>query len=65
MNAIYGQVSCLLTVTTKVINRCERKNTCNVKANNNNFGDPCVGIFKFLSIDYQCIEVTPSSQSKL
>ncbi|XP_072030643.1 adhesion G-protein coupled receptor G6-like [Amphiura filiformis] len=37
-----------------VSQRCNGSRTCNVSASNEVFGDPCVGTYKYLDIDYSC-----------
>ncbi|XP_072041385.1 L-rhamnose-binding lectin CSL3-like, partial [Amphiura filiformis] len=34
--------------------RCEGQETCDIQASNGVFGDPCVGTFKYLEIQYSC-----------
>ncbi|XP_032422486.1 L-rhamnose-binding lectin CSL3-like [Xiphophorus hellerii] len=34
--------------------RCNGKQLCNVEASNSMFGDPCVGTYKYLEVDYIC-----------
>ena len=36
--------------------RCNNKTSCAIQASNSLFGDPCVGTFKYLDIDYECKE---------
>ncbi|XP_071480870.1 L-rhamnose-binding lectin CSL3-like [Diadema antillarum] len=38
-----------------VKNSCDGKNSCEVKASNGVFGDPCVGTYKYLEVLYQCV----------
>ena len=38
---------------------CDGSNSCNVKAINSVFGDPCPGKGKVLSMSYQCVPVFP------
>ncbi|KAM7410982.1 hypothetical protein PAMA_021109 [Pampus argenteus] len=40
--------------TSKVALSCNGKNTCNIKAINSVFGDPCVGTYKYLELAYAC-----------
>ncbi|XP_065667089.1 uncharacterized protein LOC100200514 isoform X4 [Hydra vulgaris] len=35
-------------------NTCSNKCSCTVKASNNVFGDPCVGTYKYLEVQYKC-----------
>ena len=37
-----------------VIKSCNGKRSCRLIAKNNVFGDPCVGTFKYLRVDYLC-----------
>lgn len=37
-----------------VKNECENKTKCAIRASNEVFGDPCVGIFKYLAVTYTC-----------
>ena len=34
--------------------KCTGKNMCSAIASNSVFGDPCVGTFKYLDVQYQC-----------
>ncbi|XP_014854512.1 PREDICTED: L-rhamnose-binding lectin CSL3-like [Poecilia mexicana] len=38
----------------KVGQRCNGKQHCNIGASNSMFGDPCVGTYKYLEVDYIC-----------
>jgi len=40
---------------TKVMEWCEGKNLCDVKADNHVFGDPCPKTFKYLEVHYTCV----------
>ena len=46
----------------EVAKRCEDKQSCQVPASSELFGDPCEGIHKYLEVDYKCIEPGPSSK---
>ena len=35
--------------------RCEGKSSCQVEASNSVFGDPCVGIVKYLTATWECV----------
>ncbi|XP_072042492.1 uncharacterized protein [Amphiura filiformis] len=37
--------------------RCEGQETCDILASNDVFGDPCVGTFKYLLIEYSCDDI--------
>uniref|UniRef100_A0A8C7Z5U2 SUEL-type lectin domain-containing protein n=1 Tax=Oryzias sinensis TaxID=183150 RepID=A0A8C7Z5U2_9TELE len=43
--------TCVFTV---FFHRCNGKNSCIIKAGNSEFGDPCVGTFKYLEVAYTC-----------
>ncbi|KAK7930451.1 hypothetical protein WMY93_006846 [Mugilogobius chulae] len=47
-------INCELSVTDKVAQMCNNRNSCSVSASNSEFGDPCVGTFKYLKIIYCC-----------
>ena len=34
--------------------RCENKKSCHVNANNDLYGDPCQGTYKYLNVTFQC-----------
>lgn len=34
--------------------RCQGKHTCKITASNSVFGDPCVGTFKYMIVEYKC-----------
>uniref|UniRef100_A0A3Q2CK04 L-rhamnose-binding lectin CSL3-like n=2 Tax=Cyprinodon variegatus TaxID=28743 RepID=A0A3Q2CK04_CYPVA len=38
----------------KVAKRCNGRRACKLKATNSVFGDPCVGTYKYLEVDYLC-----------
>jgi len=44
------------TSMDKVREACQGKDECSIDASNSVFGDPCVGTFKYLSVEYQCRE---------
>ena len=35
---------------------CKGKKTCTVPANNNVFGDPCGGTYKYLEVSWKCVK---------
>ncbi|XP_070568451.1 L-rhamnose-binding lectin CSL3-like [Ptychodera flava] len=37
-----------------VSGQCDGKSTCDVRASNDVFGDPCWGTFKYLDVTYEC-----------
>lgn len=46
---------------TIVDNYCSGRQNCSILAIHTTFGDPCIGTYKYLSVDYQCI---PSKLSR-
>uniref|UniRef100_A0A3P9DMW7 SUEL-type lectin domain-containing protein n=1 Tax=Maylandia zebra TaxID=106582 RepID=A0A3P9DMW7_9CICH len=42
------------TSTSVVAKSCNGKNSCTISASNSVFGDPCVGTYKYLEVDYTC-----------
>ncbi|XP_042071625.1 uncharacterized protein LOC102305687 [Haplochromis burtoni] len=42
------------TSTNVVAESCNGKNSCTISASNSVFGDPCVGTYKYLEVDYTC-----------
>ncbi|KAJ0037167.1 hypothetical protein NL108_018003 [Boleophthalmus pectinirostris] len=40
--------------TAKVAQSCNGKSSCVVRASNSEFGDPCVGTYKYLEVAYIC-----------
>ncbi|KAK7930450.1 hypothetical protein WMY93_006845 [Mugilogobius chulae] len=47
--------NCVLSVTDKVAQICNNQNSCNVRAENFEFGDPCGHTYKYLTISYTCV----------
>ncbi|KAH3837934.1 hypothetical protein DPMN_111337 [Dreissena polymorpha] len=49
------RVYCRSATSTSIVRRmCNGKTLCNVPATNRVFGDPCIGIFKYLEVQYAC-----------
>ena len=47
---------CAAPTSLEVVkDECAGKQSCEVKASNGVFDDPCVGTFKYLEVDYTCI----------
>uniref|UniRef100_A0A224XH89 Putative galactoside-binding lectin n=1 Tax=Panstrongylus lignarius TaxID=156445 RepID=A0A224XH89_9HEMI len=44
-----------LTATDILASRCDNSNNCSVMAENKVFGDPCVFTYKYLEVDYLCL----------
>ena len=38
----------------KVKDACNGRNSCSVQADNNTFGEPCHGTYKYLEVKYVC-----------
>jgi hypothetical protein len=38
----------------KVKAQCNGRSICRVKADNRQYGDPCVGTYKYLEVTYKC-----------
>ncbi|KAK9512857.1 hypothetical protein O3M35_001182 [Rhynocoris fuscipes] len=71
-NAIYGRMNpiicsganrnvrsnrCKSDKSMSVVeSRCDNLQHCRVPANNQMFGDPCYGTYKYLEVDYQCLD---------
>nr|XP_020464822.1 L-rhamnose-binding lectin SML-like [Monopterus albus] len=51
--------------TSKVADRCNGKSTCDVSVNNSEFGDPCVGTYKYLEVTYKCQPHTVACEGSL
>eukprot|EP00058_Branchiostoma_floridae_P026175 XP_002611665.1 hypothetical protein BRAFLDRAFT_117103 [Branchiostoma floridae] len=52
--AVYTTQCRSTTSLTVVQDRCNGQQSCSVTASNSEFGDPCVGTFKYLEIEYEC-----------
>ena len=39
-----------------ISNNCGGKQYCTIKASNSIFGDPCVGVEKYLRVVYECVK---------
>ncbi|XP_033105774.1 uncharacterized protein LOC117108037 [Anneissia japonica] len=48
-----------LSVATE---HCQGARSCTISANNNVFGDPCPGTFKYLEVAYDCVQPPHSNQ---
>ncbi|KAM4570647.1 rhamnose-binding lectin [Fundulus diaphanus] len=46
----------------KVAQSCNGKQSCSIQAANSVFGDPCVGTYKYLEVEYTCESPESSSQ---
>ncbi|XP_019867748.2 L-rhamnose-binding lectin CSL3 [Aethina tumida] len=55
----YGPIkttSCSATNTKSVVkNVCTGRKNCAVGSSNGNFGDPCLGTYKYLTVSYKCL----------
>ena len=43
-----------INATNKMKEKCDGKQSCTIAAINSVFGDPCVGTFKYMEINYDC-----------
>ncbi|KAJ8041114.1 L-rhamnose-binding lectin CSL3 [Holothuria leucospilota] len=41
---------------TKVEEVCQGQQSCSILASNSVFGDPCVGTYKYLKVEYECVQ---------
>lgn len=48
-------MSDLIETTSIIKSRCDFKNSCELNADNETFGNPCSGISKYLDVKYECI----------
>ncbi|XP_028438422.1 uncharacterized protein LOC114558561 [Perca flavescens] len=48
-----NDISCS-SPTPKVAASCNGQNSCTIAVNDSVFGDPCVGTYKYLKVDYTC-----------
>lgn len=39
---------------------CNGRQTCNLRASNSVFGDPCVGTYKYMQVEWQCVKMKTS-----
>ncbi|XP_057312384.1 D-galactoside-specific lectin-like [Hydractinia symbiolongicarpus] len=42
----------------KKLDNCNNKQSCSIKASNDDFGDPCEGIYKYAEVVYNCSYAT-------
>lgn len=55
---------CRLNVNEKLQELCEGKQKCRIYASNKLFGDPCLGIDKYLKFTYKCVEGKKINKAK-
>eukprot|EP00300_Choanocystis_sp_HF-7_P015934 c19233_g1_i2.p1 GENE.c19233_g1_i2~~c19233_g1_i2.p1 ORF type:complete len:585 (+),score=127.87 c19233_g1_i2:33-1787(+) len=54
----FGDVNCLAATSFDVVSSlCSGQTLCTIDASNEVFGDPCVGTFKYLRVEYYCVSV--------
>ena len=55
-SAVYGKPpTCIAISSERIVKKlCNEKYTCTLEATNKVFGDPCRGVRKSLSVEYQC-----------
>ncbi|XP_065827341.1 uncharacterized protein [Oscarella lobularis] len=52
-----GNLNCKASNSLNVVEgSCKGKKTCTVPANNNVFGDPCGGTYKYLEVSWKCVK---------
>jgi hypothetical protein len=51
---LIDNTDCNGDVTGQVQRACNLQQECYLEANNAVFGDPCVGTYKYLIVDYEC-----------
>ena len=50
-----GPTDCAATDSLEIVrDKCENRESCDIAASNTIFGDPCVGIGKYLEIEFTC-----------
>ncbi|XP_078602190.1 uncharacterized protein LOC144876595 isoform X2 [Branchiostoma floridae x Branchiostoma japonicum] len=53
---VYNGAPCRSPTSLQVLQeRCDGREACSVRAENGVFGDPCVGTFKYLAVEYECV----------
>jgi hypothetical protein len=50
-----SNTNCYINVLDNISSKCNNNNTCSLVACNREFTDPCEGTYKYLHIDYVCI----------
>ena len=53
-SAIGNQNCHAVSSMKKVKEMCEGKSSCSVQSTNTHFGDPCGGVYKYLTVKYVC-----------
>ncbi|XP_033125991.1 rhamnose-binding lectin-like [Anneissia japonica] len=56
-----GNTNCSIDVFQDISGKCDGKNRCTITASNGNYGDPCVGTYKYLNIEYECMIISEDS----
>ena len=49
-----GNLDCEADVTAAVAQSCDGQSSCNLRAKNDDYGDPCYGTTKYLQVSYYC-----------
>ena len=50
-----SRTNCRAKTSLDVVQKnCQGKSSCSVRASNDVFGDPCVGVQKYLEVEYKC-----------
>jgi hypothetical protein len=50
-----NHVTCYINVVNKIASQCNNNTSCSLVACNREFTDPCEGIYKYLHVDFICI----------
>ena len=57
LNKVMSNTNCRSANSLQIVQgKCNGKNSCELVVNNQVFGDPCKGTFKYLKIRYRCLE---------
>ena len=43
--------------------RCNSKQSCEIEASNDHFGEPCLGVYKYLEVTYSCDTTTTTTST--
>ena len=54
-HSICVQTKCVSNEISFVMEKCDSKNECSFNVNNVNLVDKCIGTYKYMEVDYECI----------
>ncbi|GLV41383.1 Calcium-independent receptor for alpha-latrotoxin [Carabus blaptoides fortunei] len=61
-----GDTECHSTDAINIVKqRCDKLQSCSIKATNEVFGEPCVGVIKYLEVSYKCTPEHKCKQNEL